>query len=64
VASLIALPLALAAVVSHQFYFCFPIGMSMISVSAGFAVTEQWVKRRYAPALLPPEDGWWPTERK
>jgi hypothetical protein len=64
VAWLIGLPFAFAAVVSHQLFFCFPIGMSLISASAGLAITEQWVKRRYAPELLPTEDGWWPTERK
>jgi hypothetical protein len=50
VAWLIGLPLTFAAVASHRLFFCFPIGMSMIGASAGLAISEQWVKRRYAPA--------------
>jgi hypothetical protein len=49
VAWLIGLPFAFAASASHRLFFCFPIGMSMISASAGLAISEQWVKRRYAP---------------
>jgi hypothetical protein len=50
VAWLTGLLLVIAALASHRLFFCFPIGMSMISASAGLAIVEQWVKRRYAPA--------------
>jgi hypothetical protein len=41
------------------------IGIALVSSSAGFGIVEGWVKRRYAPELLPPEspDGWWPSPR-
>jgi hypothetical protein len=63
---LIGLPFALAALASDRLFFYFPIGMVMISASAGLAISEHWVKRRYAPELLQREspDGWWPTVRK
>jgi hypothetical protein len=57
-------PFTFAALASQKFFFCFPIGMALISASAGLSITEQWVKRRYAPELLPPQDEWWPTSRE
>src|SRR5271156_3783930 len=43
-------------------FSAFAIGMALVGSSAGFGIVERWVKRRYAPELLPPEspDGWWP----
>jgi hypothetical protein len=46
---LIGVPLVLAALASHRLFFCFPFGTSMIGASVGLAISEQWVKRRYAP---------------
>jgi hypothetical protein len=47
---------ASVALVSHRFFptFWFVIGMSIVSASAGLAISEQWV-RRDAPESLPPE---------
>jgi hypothetical protein len=61
---LAGLPFAFAALVSHRLFFCFPIGMGLISASIGLSIAEQWVKRRYAPELLLPQDEWWPTHRE
>jgi hypothetical protein len=61
---LIGAPFVAVGLASHQLSLCFPFGMSMITASGGLTITENWVKRRYAPELLPTEDGWWPTERK
>lgn len=52
---LIGMPLVLAAVLSHEYFWLFPIGASLISASAGLAPVEGWVRRHYAPELLPPE---------
>jgi hypothetical protein len=61
---LIGAPFVAVALASHRLFFCFPIGLSMISASAGLAIAEQWVERCYASELLPSQDGWWPTVRK
>ena len=48
---------ACIALVSRRFFptFWFFIGMSMVSASAGLAISEQWVKRQDAAESLPPE---------
>ena len=49
--------IASVALVSHRYFptFWVFIGMSMVSASAGLAISEQWVKRRDGPESLPPE---------
>jgi hypothetical protein len=48
---------ASAALISHRFFptFWFFIGMSIVSASAGLAISEHWVKRRDAAQSVPPE---------
>ncbi len=38
---------------------------ALVACSAGLIFPETWLKRRFAPDLLPPadsEDGWWPSK--
>jgi len=55
-----------AAVLSHRLFWLWPIGVIVTTFSVGLSFAEGWVKRRYAPELLPVESpfGWWPTARK
>ena len=46
---LIGMPLVVAAVASHKYFWLFPIGMSLATASVPFGAAESWVKRRYAP---------------
>lgn len=40
------------------------VGGGLVSASIGLAVVEAWVKRHYAPELIPPApDGYWPSPR-
>jgi hypothetical protein len=63
----IGMPFVLLAVLrkSHVKFLYFAFGMALISSSTGFGIVEGWVKRKYAPELVPPEspDGWWPSPR-
>ena len=48
VAWLAGLTFTFVAWALHQRSFYFPIGLSMIITSAGWGISEQWVKRRHA----------------
>jgi hypothetical protein len=62
---LIGMPLVVAALAWHRYSWLFPVGMCLASWSIAFGIVEGWVKKRYAPELLPPEpDGWWPAPRE
>ncbi len=43
---LIGMPLIVTALVSHKYYWCFPIGMSLTSSSILFGPVAGWVKKR------------------
>jgi hypothetical protein len=64
---LIGMPFVLLAVLesSRVKFWYFVIGMALNSSSIQFGIVEGWVKRKYAPELVPPEspDGWWPSPR-
>jgi hypothetical protein len=49
VGMLVATPAVLGP---HRYFWMFPIGLSLASISAGLAPVEGWVKRRYAPELV------------
>jgi|SRR5579864_8843497 hypothetical protein len=53
---LVGITVASVAFVSHGLFptFWFFIGISIVSASAGLAISEQWVKRRDAPESLLP----------
>jgi len=61
VAWLVNAPLLLVAVVYDPLHWLFPIAASLSASSSGLAICEGWVKRRYAPELLPSSECWWPS---
>jgi hypothetical protein len=49
---LVGTPLFLASVLSHRFFWLFPVGISLTACSSGLSLAEGWLKKRYAPELL------------
>lgn len=64
---LLAIPLMIPFVAFHKFIWLWPFGSSAFAFAAGLAIPERWVKKRYAPDLLPTEPspfGWFPSAHK
>jgi hypothetical protein len=62
--SLISMALIVTALASHNYFWFFPIGLSLTSASLFFGTVEAWIKRRYVRELLALQsDSWWPTIR-
>jgi hypothetical protein len=55
-----------ALLTSRRVFWMFPLGMSIVCSSFGFAIVEGWVKRKFFPELAQADEPyeWWPTERK
>jgi ABC-type enterochelin transport system permease subunit len=49
----------------HSDRLLFAFAGGLVTGSIGLGVVETWVKRHYAPELIPPEspDGYWPSPR-
>ncbi len=45
-------------------HFPFTYGIAVLTFSAGLAIPQSWVKRRFAPDLLEPSGDWWPSKRE
>jgi len=43
-------------------HFSLVYGIAMMTFSVGLSIPEGWVKRRFAPDLIDPQDGFWPTK--
>ena len=58
--------LATALYITHFARDRFPwaYGAAVFAFSAGLALPESWVKRRFAHDLIEPSEDWWPSKRE